>query len=206
MRRPSIRRLEQVDAQRTYGSRTAARVLGVTRDVVDRWAAQKKIRSEREMGRHWIPGSAILRIAKERDRAGLEEIALPTHVAASSRLVLTPATVGVLEGLARLGKGGAPLQVGVIVEDDVQENRVRAGLEEAGGAIALWRIDNLSDSGHTLGEAVVGFQVEAWAEDREVFVVEEFEQLRELGRFLKIPDVSFRSWWEWIQRRLEQAA
>ena len=114
--------------------------------------------------------------------------------------------VNLLGDLAWLGRGGAPLQIGVIVENDVQEARVRAGLEETGVALTLRGIVNLSRPGQTLGEAIVSFQVRAWAEAIEVFVVERFEQLRDLGRFLKIPEISLRSWLEWLQRHLEQAA
>lgn len=138
--------------------------------------------------------------------AGLEEISLPAQISGNSLVVLTPATADALGGLAWLGRGGAPLQIGVIVADDAQEARARAGLEEAGGALALRGIINLSDTGQTLGEAIVTFQVKAWAEAIEVFVVEKFEQLRGLGRFLNIPDISFRSWLNGVQRRLEQAA
>ncbi len=138
--------------------------------------------------------------------SGLEEIRLPAQISKNSLVILTPATADALGDLAWLGRGGAPLQVGVIVQDDAQEARIRAGLEEVGGALALRGIINLSRTGQTLGEAVVAFQVKAWAEAIEVFVIEKFEQLRGLGRLLKIPDISFRSWLNWVQRRLEQAA
>ncbi len=145
-------------------------------------------------------------IPSDSPAAGLEEIALSPEVSAASLVVLTPATVEALSGLARLGQGGVPLRLAVIVADNAQEARVRAGLEEIGAALALQKLVNLSRTNQTLGEAIVSLQVEAWADAIEVLVVDTFKQLRELGRFLKIPDVSFRSWLEWAQKGLEQAA
>ena len=137
--------------------------------------------------------------------AGLEEIALSPVVSARSLVVLTPDTLGVLPALAELGRS-APLQVAVIVDTAAQEAWIRAGLEEAGGALALRGMINLSGTGQTLADAIVMFQVEAWAEDIQVYVLRNWEQLRRLGRFLGIPTVSFRSWLIWVQRRIEQAA
>lgn len=149
---------------------------------------------------------AFEKLSGKPSRGGLEEIALPPEVSAASWVVLTPATAEALSGLAWLGQGGAPLRVAVIVENDAQEARVRAELEEIGEALDLRGLINLSRANQTLGEAIVSVQVEAWAEAVEVLVVDTFQQLRELGRFLKIPDGSFRSWLEWVRRGLEQAA
>ncbi len=151
-------------------------------------------------------GPAAPAPSDEPPASGQEEIALSPHVSAASWVVLTPATAGALPYLAQMGRGGAPPQIALIVADDLQEAQVRAGLEEAGSAITLVGIINLSGARKNLGEAIVTFQMKAWAEAIKVFVVEKYEQLRGLGRFLKIPSVSFRSWWQRTQRYLELAA
>jgi len=153
---------------------------------------------------------AALRTADEAEtpQAGMEEVALSPEVSADHVVVVVPAMAEALGYLVRLGQGGAPLRVAVIVRDDAQESRVRAVLEEAGQALSLFGISNLSRTGQTLEQSIVDFQVQAWsrANPMEVFVLDSLKQIRALGPFLKIPSISFRSWREWVEMGLSEAA
>gem|GEM_PF-6025521 len=135
--------------------------------------------------------------AAQQEEAGAEE--------AGRLVILTPATAEILNQLTSL-KGGLPLRVAVVVQDDAQEAWLRAGVEEAGALPVLWRVTNLSRTGQTLPAAIQSLRAEAAESSFGVWVVERYNQLLGLGRFLKIPGVSFRAWLERVQRRLEREA
>lgn len=143
---------------------------------------------------------------KEKTRAAAEAAAPEAGLEEAGKLViLTPATAEISSQVASL-KSGLPLRVAVMVEDDAQEARLRAGMEESGITPVLWRVINLSRAGQTLSQALQSLRSEAAKNSFGVWVIERFDQLGGLGRFLKIPDLSFRVWLGQVQRRLEREA
>ena len=91
------------------------------------------------------------------------------------------------------------MQVAAVVKDAAQERQIQAGLEEAGIVLAL-PIVNLSSTGWSEAEAIVDLQVRAWAQKLETWVIGTLAELRGLARWLRIPEVSIRSWEKWVDR------
>ncbi|MBI3317774.1 MAG: hypothetical protein HYZ90_01320 [Candidatus Omnitrophica bacterium] len=155
-----------------------------------------------------LGGKPVVERVLERARvvAGLEEpIQLP-ELATSRRLViLTPQTVE--EGLLALSylqpASDEKIQVGIIVEHAWQEQEI-APLLEVPHINLVVPIVNLTEDQKTLGEAIVDLQTLAWGKTPawEPFVVEKPGELLHLGRFLRVPEISIRSWMERVERSL----
>ena len=136
----------------------------------------------------------------EERESGLQRIILELGVIESNLVILTPDTVEagvrILAGLEDFS--GRKIKLAAIVQDDAQEARMKAGLEEAGLTLALPSL-KLTD-GWNLGAAIVELQTLAWSKKWETFVLERLSQLQDLGRFLRIPKLFQRTWENWIER------
>jgi hypothetical protein len=130
--------------------------------------------------------------------AGLEEGVVPIPVGGTDNrlIILTPETA-LPEVIQRLGElrpsDEKPLPLAVIVENAFQANQVEDALEAAKLSLRTPMV-HLDQSEKTLGEEIVDLQFWAWTQAWETFVVNRLSELAKLGRFLRIPNVSFRAW------------
>ncbi|MBI3615001.1 MAG: hypothetical protein HY211_00615 [Candidatus Omnitrophica bacterium] len=143
-----------------------------------------------------------------RSFAGLEEKIQLAPGAALKRVIFVGpevATGELFRGLARFRPaGGEKLGWVVFARDAAHKQEIEAGLEEA-GLEALEPVVDVSASPYNGNPhaAIADFQLKYWGRGNEIHVLLTLFNLAGLGPFLKIEDVSFRSWLERLDLQLE---
>ncbi len=136
--------------------------------------------------------------ARTLESVGLEErIQLPEGALSNKVVFLGPevATPVLFSGMAGLRPApGERLGLVLFARDAVQKQEIEAGLEQYGLVPLEPVIDVAAQYGGDLYAAVSDRQLSYMSRNVDVHVLFTFAGLKELGRFLHIPDVSFRTW------------
>ena len=138
---------------------------------------------------------------------GLEESVQLPQGALTNRVIFLGPEVATPQLFAALSLfkpvAGERLGLVVFARNAAHKRVIEAGLEEAGLVPLESVVDVNAQYDGDLAAAVTDRQLAYFARNTDVHVLFTFAGLEELGRFLHVPDVSFRAWQKKLERQLE---